>query len=286
MAAPRVEVFGELGITVVSSWIFNCYVVHDGGDGRPLIVDPGMDRNSAAALWYLREHLGLVGDRSGDAGHPDHAADGPVVVATHTHSDHVAGAGYLRDRARTGLYLPAVTREWGEGFRPRTPGPREAARIRPVLRDQPFDLGGLREFVAGSKKAGYGSGAYRTPPGVVGFLGDGDAVPGASDWVALHTPGHTDDATCYWRPSTRTLLSGDSVLGIGGRAWFNPEHVDEEASARTEDRLRALDVDAVLPGHGRAAFGDDVLGAAIGHRERAGGDHGGLRRFFRRHSRG
>lgn len=279
MAVPRIETFPDVGVTVVSSWIFNCYVVHDGGGGRPFIVDPGMVRNSDAALWFLREQLGL------DPARPTEDGNRWVVAATHAHSDHVAGAGHLCSHAHAGLFLPEATRDWTDGFRPRSPGPRQAIRMAPVLRDQPFDLHGLKGFVTESKHAGYGAGPYRTPAGVVGYLGDGEAVPGAPDWMALHTPGHTDDATCFWRASTGTLLSGDTVLGLGGEAWFNPEFVDELASAATEARLRALGAELVLPGHGRAARGSDVLGSAIGHGERPEGEHTGLRRFFRRHAR-
>jgi len=40
----------EVGVTVLSRWIFNCYLVHDGGDGRALIVDPGLPSTAAAAI--------------------------------------------------------------------------------------------------------------------------------------------------------------------------------------------------------------------------------------------
>ena len=28
-----------IGVTIFSTWIFNCYLIHDGGDGRPFVVD-------------------------------------------------------------------------------------------------------------------------------------------------------------------------------------------------------------------------------------------------------
>ncbi len=50
MTPPVVHTLPEVGITVISAWIFNCYIVHDGGDGRPFVVDPGLTRNADAAL--------------------------------------------------------------------------------------------------------------------------------------------------------------------------------------------------------------------------------------------
>ena len=43
----------DVGITVLSRWIFNCYVVHNGGDGRPLVVDPGIPSVTRAAIAAL-----------------------------------------------------------------------------------------------------------------------------------------------------------------------------------------------------------------------------------------
>ena len=75
----------------------------------------------------------------------------------------------------------------------------------------------------------------------------------------LATTGHVDAATCLSNERTRTLLSGDTVVSVGGRGWFNPEDVDEAASADTEARLRPLDVEHLLPGHGRGVPGPRVL---------------------------
>ena len=52
------------------------------------------------------------------------------------------------------------------------------------------------------------------------------------------------------------LLSGDAVVTLDGRAWFNPEWVDAAASRESEERLRALSVRYLLPGHGLPISGD------------------------------
>jgi len=237
----------DVGITVLSRWIFNCYVVHDGGDGRPLIVDPGLRSTTAAAMALL--------DERGE-GHD------LVVAATHGHADHVGGLPALeRDGAE--VSLPVRIRSYVEGERPRSPGPRQVAKIAPVLTEQPRSLGSLVEVLRSQRHIGYDSRATRFDYPPDHWLTDGDAVPGAPDWQVLHTPGHTDDSTSLWNPRTRVLLSGDAVLSIGGRAWFTPELVDESLASETEQQLRPLDVGHLLPGHGRPVVGDRLMDHAL-----------------------
>ena len=67
------------------------------------------------------------------------------------------------------------------------------------------------------------------------------------------------------------VFSGDSVLSVGGRAWFNPEYVDARRSAATETRLRELDVEHLLPGHGRVVTGPRLMEDSLSFAERPAG---------------
>ena len=269
-----VETHAAIGVTRLSRWIFNCYLVHDGGDGSPVVVDaglPGLVDDLAPVL----ASLGLgVGDVGG-------------VVATHGHSDHVAGAVALAARAGCPVHLPPRDRAYLHGEVPRTPGATSVARIWPSMLDQPFDVRGARQAAAGATVAGYGSGGrMRWPaPRAVDFLAVGEALPGAPAWLVLDAAGHTDDSVAFWHGATRTLLSGDAVLSVGGRAWMTPESVDGDASRRTAERLRSLDVDHLLPGHGRPVTGRGVTAQALGPDEGPGGAGGLPRTVFGRHHR-
>jgi len=242
----------EVGITLLSRWIFNCFVVHDGGGGRPLVVDPGLP-STAAAAWSLLRSRRVRGV--------------PVVAATHGHGDHVGGLPTLR-RHDAEVALPIRIRSYLDGERPRSPGPRAVARIAPVLRDQPRSLRSLLEVARCSRHTGYDSRRARFPDPPEHWLADGDEVPGAPDWQVIQTPGHTDDSTSLWNPRTRVLLSGDAVIAVGGRAWFTPELVDEAAAAATEERLRSLPATYLLPGHGRPVIGARVMDHALSPTER------------------
>lgn len=135
------------------------------------------------------------------------------------------------------------------------------------MRSQPFSLAPLLELA--TAKAGCMRSGYVTPSVDPGYLVAGEPVPGASQWRVLATPGHSPDSVSLWNESTRTLLSGDAVLSVGPRAWFNPETVDPRRQGETEEYLRSLRVDVLLPGHGRPVVGRDVLSRALGFTDRA-----------------
>ncbi|MEI6621458.1 MAG: MBL fold metallo-hydrolase [Actinomycetes bacterium] len=247
------------GIVAISRWIFNCYVVRDGGAGRPFVVDAGLPANASDAVRFITHELdGTPGDIA-------------FLTVTHGHTDHLGGAPSFIEATGAPLYLPARDADYLGGERPRSPGPRAMLRIAPVLRDQPFEASALAEFIKGARRAGFdGTGAMKCPSPVAGYLKDGDLLPNAPDWVVVSTPGHTDDSTSYYNEATSTLLSGDAVLTCRGRAWFNPEFVDRDRSQRTAGRLREFRVDHLFPGHGRPLHGEDLLSRAASSTERPG----------------
>ncbi len=232
-----VEHLPRIGVTRLSRWIFNCYVL-DGDDG-PVVVDAGLPEVAADLARRL-------GDRTPTA-----------VVATHGHCDHVAGVPGLARRWGVRAHLPARSLPYLDGETPRQGRTTQAWRLLPTLFDQPFDLTGLRGFLASPKVAGYALTGSMTwdGPAPVGGLADGDALPGAAQWRVLAVPGHTDDSVALWHADTATLLSGDAVLTARGRARFTPEHVDLADATASMGRLLDLPVEHLLPGHGRPIHG-------------------------------
>lgn len=253
---PVITHLPEIGVTVISKWLYNCYVIHDGGDGRPFVVDLGMPSQLPLVADALRAH----GADATDLG---------AAVATHGHADHVGGLPTLRRDHGTAVHLPHAIREMRDGTRAlRPPGLRAVAQILPVMATQPRDLVATKEIAGTMKEIGWDGKGVRLPFEPDSWLADGDHLPGLPDWQVLTTPGHSDDSTCLYHEPTRTLLSGDAVLSVEGKGWFNPEYVDGRLSAQTEVRLRGLDVEHLLPGHGLVVEGADVMGHALGFAEK------------------
>ena len=230
-----VDEMPDLGITRVSRWIFNCYVLQT-NDGA-VVIDAGLPRVASDLAPVLDRLCGTL-----------HA-----VVATHGHSDHVAGAGELAARHGTPIWLPVTTLTYLNGARPRTPTPARVVSIWPTVIDQPLDRIAVAGLLRGARVAGYGTpaGMRWTGPPPGGGLANGQPLPGAPDWTVVDANGHTDDSIALWNPATRTLLSGDAVLSARGKAWHTPEIVDAAAAAATRQRLEELPVAHLLPGHGR-----------------------------------
>ena len=84
------------------------------------------------------------------------------------------------------------------------------------------------------------------------------------EWVALHTPGHTEDHLCLYDPTEGVMLSGDHVLPtitphIGGLDPHGDPLLDFFESL---DKVAAYgpSVNVVLPAHGHPF--DDLTGRA------------------------
>ena len=265
---PVIRHLPEIGVTVISKWLYNCYVIHDGGDGRPFVVDVGMPSQVPLVAAELRAH----GAELDDLG---------AAIATHGHADHVGGLPTLRDAHHTPVHLPHAIAEMRDGTRPlRPPGIRAVAEILPVMASQPRDLVATKEIAGTMRQIGWDGKGVRLPFEPDTWLADGTHLPGLPDWEVLTAPGHSDDSTCLYHGPTRTLISGDAVLSVEGRGWFNPEYVDGRLSAETEVRLRGLDVEHLLPGHGLVVQGTGLMDRALGFAERPS-DASKLKALFR-----
>jgi glyoxylase-like metal-dependent hydrolase (beta-lactamase superfamily II)/8-oxo-dGTP pyrophosphatase MutT (NUDIX family) len=84
---------------------------------------------------------------------------------------------------------------------------------------------------------------------------DGQWIPlvhRLADWNlrAIHTPGHARGHLCFFHPRTRSLFSGDHVVGGGGTVIVDPPEGDMADYLKSLDRLLALDAQTLFPGHG------------------------------------
>jgi glyoxylase-like metal-dependent hydrolase (beta-lactamase superfamily II) len=77
---------------------------------------------------------------------------------------------------------------------------------------------------------------------------DGDEVFGLR---IIGTPGHTAGHISVFDPSTGVLVAGDALRTTDGLVGSDPQYTaDESQAADSVRKLAALDVKAILPGHG------------------------------------
>jgi glyoxylase-like metal-dependent hydrolase (beta-lactamase superfamily II) len=87
-------------------------------------------------------------------------------------------------------------------------------------------------------------------------LADGEYVPlapgPAGDWNlrVVHTPGHARGHLCFYHERTRSLLSGDHVIGAPGTVIVDPPEGDMAAYMKSLERLLRLHAETIFPGHG------------------------------------
>jgi glyoxylase-like metal-dependent hydrolase (beta-lactamase superfamily II) len=67
--------------------------------------------------------------------------------------------------------------------------------------------------------------------------------------TAVATPGHTPDHLAFLEPTSRSLFTGDAVLGRG-TSVIDPPEGDLTAYLRSLQRMRDLSPRVIYPGHG------------------------------------
>jgi cyclase len=83
--------------------------------------------------------------------------------------------------------------------------------------------------------------------GTVVFTGDLTLRVGDHTFELLHTPGHTPGQTAVHIPEERVVFTGDTIFSEC-QTWLMTSDVDQWLEAL--ERIRELDVDHILPGHG------------------------------------
>jgi|SRR5215218_5560996 len=209
-----------------SRWV-NWYVVED--DGRLTLVDtgyPGYHRQLAPGL-------ALIGRRVEDV---------DAVIVTHAHADHVGSVALIHTESGARVLAHPTESDAIRSGDPKRPPNFFADAWRPR-----FARYLVHAAVAGA----------RTIAGVetVDPVAQGDELDVPGRPRVIHTPGHTPGHCAFLLEGRGVLFSGDALVtrdNVSGRTGPQPIHwsEDDEQTRASFERLRALDADVVLPGHG------------------------------------
>lgn len=90
---------------------------------------------------------------------------------------------------------------------------------------------------------------YWKDPNRPSIVFDGDLTIRLGDYTfeLIHTPGHTSGQLAVHIPEERVVLVGDTIFN-GVQTWLYASNVDEWITSL--DRIKKLDVDHIVPGHG------------------------------------
>jgi glyoxylase-like metal-dependent hydrolase (beta-lactamase superfamily II) len=98
-------------------------------------------------------------------------------------------------------------------------------------------------------------------------LGDGDLLE-TGEFVlrAVHTPGHASNHLCYRHEAQRMLFTGDHIMS-GSTVVIDPPDGNMLHYLESLERLKTLDLAALLPGHGsQINTPEDAVNQLIEHR--------------------
>lgn len=211
-------------------------------DDEPVLVDAGMpgENNEHA----LRESLADVGFGPADIDH---------LVLTHPHVDHVGLADIVQDAGDTTVYAPASYRKALD---------RSLDEVETGIRKTVREAGIPEEFADHAVERGVEHVKeirdLLPREWIDVWMADGDHVQvGNRIFEAVLTPGHQRDhlVLATMVDEERGLFSGDMAIrpfrAAAVHANFQPTQCEGvTAYYESLDRLDALDIDRVFPGHG------------------------------------
>ena len=233
----------------------NCYVLED--DRGIAVIDPGLPGDDS---WKaLTARLQIAGYK------PENIH---TVIVTHSHFDHFGGAERIREVSHADILTHEHFRNAfsskelleSEDSGDLDPNSEEAQeKVIERIFSERLPWGSKRkmpprEEIERFKKMGrFNSSWFKTPTPTV-EVRDLDTISLARrEWIAVHTPGHTNDHLCLWDPVHGIMFSGDHVLPtitphIGG---ISPE---KDPLAKFFESLKKMTtfegVSIALPAHG------------------------------------
>ena len=180
----------------------NMYVLED--SRGVAVVDPGLP---GKATWTA------INQRLREIGVPIRRVHS--IIVTHSHPDHFGGAGRLR--AATGAEI-ITHKSFRLFYDPPEPDDVDVETV--AAHRTPFGAtpwGGPGHSLPWKRKLYY-KGIRRMPtlfraPKPTRRLAEGEHISLAGrEWMAIHTPGHTEDHLCLFDPEAGVMLCGDHVL--------------------------------------------------------------------------
>jgi glyoxylase-like metal-dependent hydrolase (beta-lactamase superfamily II) len=174
------------------------------------------------------------------------------VVLTHGDSDHLGFAERLRRDHGVPVYVHAADADRAKGG------------DKPKVAMGPMRWGATAGFFAYALRKG---GVRTHHLSEVVEVADGDVLPLPGSPVVIGMPGHSPGSIAVHVPSVRAVFVGDALTTrhvLTGREGMQPAPFTDEPALALDslERLKDVDADWVLPGHGTPWRGEPAKVAA------------------------
>ena len=213
----------------------NTYLINE---ERMIVVDPGSVLNAQLLLSYLKRFLHRQPE------------DIDLIVLTHLHPDHTAGADALRKATRAPIAACDAARHIARGVATGRAGGGGSGVM------------GVSQFVGQMFSQARLPGvlhhldlfapAYERQAQLVDiWLEDVGGLPNHLDWRVIASPGHTPESLCLYNPFSYELLCGDTLITLDGGTALVRGGANRRQLQQTIHTLESLKVYYLYPGHGR-----------------------------------
>lgn len=210
---------------------------------EPILIDAGF--YSAVAWSVLNAALGEHGLA---------IADLARVIITHPHVDHYGCAARIAGESQAQIWMAEVGVDWLHHFPQRWQQRMDYYRTSflPGLGLAPEFCQSSLDWMQQTLDAWQPIPAER----IGRFADEGELVLGGLAWQVLHLRGHDSHLTCFYQAQTRQLLAADMLMIPTPTPVVEAPAVGEVRQPAlphmllSMDRLAALDIETVYPGHG------------------------------------
>ncbi len=237
----------------VKTRFVNSYIVEN--EGRMFVVDIAA-RGEKYILGYIEKVLKRK------------IEDVVLVVCTHDHIDHIGGVRGLAKECNAKFGLPLAADSFylkfsndpsGSLFR-LTTGIQESFQPRAWDMYLNMERGRMARTLPvkpTSSKLNLNEKQRKPDFRLIG----NKLLSGFQDWRVIHTPGHTWDSCCYYHIPSKSLITGDTLLGSSrqGRLVMPAIYSNPLQMAKSLKKLKRLNPENVFPGHGSCFSGKNLL---------------------------
>ena len=227
-------------IAFYTDQIVNVVFIGKPGDDNWILLDTGMPKSGDDIKEAAEKRFGRNKKPS-------------AILLTHGHFDHVGGIVDLINEWKVPVYAHPLEFPYLVGSK-EYPEPDPTveggllAKLSSVYPHEPIDISEVLEK-----------------------LPDDHSVPFLSDWIWIHTPGHSPGHVSYFRKEDKALVAGDAFITVRQSSFYKvllqkkeingpPRYLttDWQAAWTSVKKLAALDPEIAVCGHGPHLKGEEL----------------------------